>query len=114
MIVPFARQRPGVIILQDDARPHTARYTMDVLNNNNVQLFEWPSRSRDLSLIEHMWDVLGRRVRERHNANNVRDLERALHREWNNIPKAEVNRHVSSMRRRCLAVIASNGGHTQY
>ena len=114
MIVPFARQRPGVIIQQDNARPHTARYTMHVLNNNNVHLLESPSRSRDLSPIEHVWDVLGRRVRERHNVNNVHDLERALHREWNNIPLAEVNRHVSSMRRRCLAVIASNGGHTQY
>ena len=90
VIVPFARQRPGVIIQQDNARPHTARYTMDVLNNNNVQLLEWPSRSPDLSPIEHMWDILGRRVRERHNV-NVRDLERALHREWKNIPMAEVN-----------------------
>ena len=79
---------------------------MDVLNNNNVQLLEWPSRSPDLSSIEHMWDVLGRRVRERHNVNNVRDLELALHREWNNIPTAEVNRHVSSMRWCGLAVIA--------
>ena len=87
---------------------------MNILNNNNVQLLEWPSRSTDLSPIEHMCDVLGRRVRERHNVNNVRDLERALNREWNNIPMAEVNRLVSSMRRRCLAVIASNGGHTQY
>ena len=87
---------------------------MDVLNNNNVQLLEWPLRSPNLSLIEHMWDVLGRRVRERHTVNNVRDLERALHREWNNIPMAEVNRLVSSMRRRYLAGIASNGEHTQY
>ena len=114
MIVPFACQRPGVIIQQENARPHAARYTMDVLNNNNVQLLEWPARSPDLSPIKHMWDVLGCRVRERHNVNNVRDLERALHREWNNIPMAEVNRLVPSMRRQCLAVIASNGGHTQY
>ena len=77
VIVPFAHQRPGVIIQQDNTRPHTARNTMDVLNNNNVHLLEWPSRYPDLSPIEHMWDVLGRRVRERHNVNNVCDLERA-------------------------------------
>ena len=40
--MPFACQRPGVIIQQDNARPHTA----DVLNNNHVQLLEWPSQSR--------------------------------------------------------------------
>ena len=114
VIVPFTRQRPGVIIQQNNARPHTARYTMEVLNNSNVQLLEWPSPSSDLSPIEYIWDVLGCRVREHHNVNNVRDLERALHREWNNIPMAEVNRLVSSIRRRCLAVIDSNGRHTQY
>ena len=38
----------------------------------------WPVRSPDLSPIEHLWDHLGRQVRQRHDVNNIRDLERVL------------------------------------
>ena len=40
----------------------------------------------DLSPIEHLWDHVGRQVRERHDVNNIRDLERALQAEWVRIP----------------------------
>ena len=39
-----------------------------------------------ISLIEHLWDHLGSQVRERHDVNNIRDLERALQAEWVRIP----------------------------
>ena len=114
VIVPFARQRPGVIVQQDNARPHTARFTMNVFNTYNIQLLDWPARSPDLSPIEHMWDILGRRVWERANVRNLGDLEQALHAEWLNIPMRDVNQIVSSMRRRCTAVMNANWVHTQY
>ena len=87
---------------------------MNVFNTNIIQLLDWPARSPDLSPIEHMWDILGRRVRERANVRNLRDLEQALHAEWLNIPMRDVNKLVLSMRRRCTAVMNANGGHTQY
>lgn len=114
VIVPYTRQRPGLIVQQDNARPHTARLTMNMFNANNIQLLDWPARSPDLNPIEHMWDILGRRVQERVNVRNVRDLEQALHAEWLNIPMRDVHRLVSSMRRRCTAVMTANGGHTPY
>ena len=36
VIVPYARQRPAVIVQQDNARRHTARFTMNVLNRAHV------------------------------------------------------------------------------
>ena len=47
-----------------------------------------PARSPDFSPIEHLWDHLGRQVRERHDVNNIRNLERALQDEWARIPSA--------------------------
>ena len=70
--------------------------------------------SPDLSPIEHLWDHLGCQVRERHDVNNIHDLERALQAEWVRIPLQVIRKLFCSMRRRCLAVLAADGGHTRY
>jgi len=108
----FMQQHNVGIFQQDNARPHTARHTRGFLRRNNMQLLPWPARSPDLSPIEHLWDHLGRRVRENHDVDNVRDLERALRVEWARIPLRVIRKLICSMRRRCLAVLACNGSHT--
>ncbi len=113
-VVPFIQGRNGMIFQQDNARAHSARNTQAVLAEHNVQTLHWPAKSPDLSPIEHMWDILGRRVRERNDVHNVRDLERVLHEEWRNVPVANVNKLIASMRRRCVAVIDRDGLHTRY
>jgi len=44
----------------------------------------------------------------------LQKLRDALVQEWNNIPQAFIQRLISSMRRRCEAVVAARGGHTRY
>jgi hypothetical protein len=73
----------------------------------------WPALSPDLKLIKHLWDELGRRVRNGLNPPETLDeLRRALIQEWNNIPQAFIRKLIGSMRRRCQAVINARGGHT--
>jgi hypothetical protein len=57
------RQRE--LFQQDNARPHTARVTMDYLEQNNINVLPWPSKSANLNPIEHLWDQLDKRVRQR-------------------------------------------------
>lgn len=116
VVIPFMqRQQRGVIFQQDNARPHTARLTMDFLNRHNVQLLPWPSRSPDLSPIEHLWDHLGRQLRRRpQQPITIPQLEQALQEEWQRIPNDVIRRLTFSMRRRVLACINANGGHTKY
>ena len=114
VVVPFMQQRNVGIFQQDNARPHSARLTQDVLRRNNINVLPWPAKSPDLSPIEHLWDHLGRKVRERDYVNNVQDLERALHKEWTRIPLYTIRKLISSMRRRCVAVLAAQGAHTRY
>lgn len=114
VVVPFIRQRHASIFQQDNARPHSARHTQEILRQNYTDVLQWPAKSPDLSPIEHMWDYLGRKVRARIDVDNVRDHERALHQEWQRISMQVVRKLINSMRRRCGAVVAARGLHTRY
>nr|CAH7753813.1 unnamed protein product [Callosobruchus chinensis] len=49
--------------MHDNVRPHTARITQQYYVDIDVS--EWPSLSPDANPIEHIWDMLGRRIRSR-------------------------------------------------
>ena len=50
----FCQHGPGVTLMQDNARPHVARVTQ-FLQQNNVNVMPWPAVSPDLNPIEHKW-----------------------------------------------------------
>ncbi|KFM70162.1 Transposable element Tcb1 transposase, partial [Stegodyphus mimosarum] len=60
--VPFLQSLPGAVFQQDNARPHTARIVKSFFAAQQVQLLPWPACSPDMSPIEHVWDVIGRRL----------------------------------------------------
>ncbi|GFV59477.1 transposable element Tcb2 transposase [Trichonephila clavipes] len=76
---------------------------------------EWPACYPDLNPIEHVWDMLGRRIAARpRSPATVRDLEIALLEEFNSIPQSLIDNLVASMANRCAAVLAVRGDHTLY
>jgi transposase len=47
--------------------------------------------SPDLNPIEHMWDMLGRRIHAREPpVQNIHQLEAALHREWQQLSQQDI------------------------
>ena len=75
----------------------------------------WPSLSPDMNPIEHVWDELGRRVRNRVNPlQTLQALEHALVDEWRRLLVQFFTRLLRSMRRRSWAVYQAQGGHTRY
>ena len=123
ILLPFAagaQQRDGTeapprLFMQDNARPHTARCTREFLTQAGVPLLDWPARSPDLNPIEHMWDELGRGLRDREVPPTTLDeLWTTLQTMWQQIPPARQYHLVDSMPRRVTACLDKAGGHTHY
>jgi hypothetical protein len=69
VIVPYILNSNSDVLQQDNARCHNARHTQNVLVENNINMIELPAKSPDLSPIEHTWDYLGRKLRDRNDVN---------------------------------------------
>lgn len=106
---------PDFILMDDNARPHRAAIVDEYLEHQDIRRFDWPSRSPDLNPIEHVWDMLGRRVARRQMApRSIPELREALVQEWQNIPQPLLDNLILSMQSRCGACVAVRGDHTYY
>jgi transposase len=91
--------RQSELFQQDNSRPHTARLTMDYLEQNNINVLPWPSKSVDLNPIEHLWDHLNKRVRQRQPPPQTFDqLCQMLQQEWRTIPRNNLGNWLSLRR----------------
>ncbi|KAK6168186.1 hypothetical protein SNE40_022063 [Patella caerulea] len=70
------------------------------LANNAVTRIPWPAKPLDLNAIEHVWDIIGRKVERRNPLpQNLGELDAAL-REWQRIPMEQFRNLVWGMPRR--------------
>lgn len=115
-VVPFAPYiGENFTLMQDNARPHVARCVTDFLNEVGITTMNWPACSPDLNPIEHVWDMLGRRLRLRVPAvQNTEEAIVALIEEWDNLPQEMIDGLIRSMRRRMTAAVRARGGNTRY
>ena len=87
-----------------DIHGPTARLTQNFLQANGINVMDWPAMSADISPIKHVWDELGRRVRNRVlPPTNVAHLSQMRIQKWYNIPQLRIQNVIQSMRRRCQA-----------
>ncbi|GBN27231.1 Transposable element Tcb1 transposase [Araneus ventricosus] len=103
------------LFMDDNARPHRANIVDECLQSEDITRMDWPAYSPDLNPIEHVWDMLGRRIAARQPPPTcLPELRRALLDEWCNIPQDQIDNLILSMPRRCKACIASSGRYTPY
>ena len=101
VVVPYMGDHHPSILMQDNARPHTARVTMNFLDGHNIPLLPWPAQSPDMNPIEHVWDYIGRQVYADSTITTRDGLRRAVHQAWDNMPVDYLQTLVHSMRSQC-------------
>ncbi|GFT66809.1 transposable element Tcb1 transposase [Trichonephila clavipes] len=50
------------LFMDDNARPHRAKIVDECLQSEDITRMDWLAYSPDLNPIEHVWDMLGRRI----------------------------------------------------
>ncbi|GFS73883.1 transposable element Tcb1 transposase [Trichonephila clavipes] len=91
--------------MDDNARPHHANIVDECLQSEDITRMDWPANSPDLNPIEHVWDMLDRRIAARQPPPTcLPELRRALLNEWCNIPHDQIDNLILSMPRRCIAL----------
>ncbi|GBN42368.1 hypothetical protein AVEN_269456-1 [Araneus ventricosus] len=105
--IAYAIKSPRCHYQQDNARPHTERLSQQCLQGYDV--LPWPSRSPDLSPIDHAWDVLGRQMQP---SRNTSELTAQLQILWHDFPQEVIGDLIDSLPRRVLAFIAARSRFT--
>ncbi|UYV80637.1 hypothetical protein LAZ67_19001173 [Cordylochernes scorpioides] len=92
--LPYLQGVPNALYQQDNARPHTARISQQALQD--VQMLPWPPYSPDLSPIEHVWDIIGRRLHALPQPRSEDELWQMVEREWRAIPQDAIRTLIDS------------------
>ena len=95
VVVPHFDNHPLAtrpVYMDDNAMPRRSRAVTAYLQSEAVTSVPWPAMCPDLNPIEHIWDMLGRCMQTLEPpVQNIRQLEAALHREWQQLSQHERN-----------------------
>ncbi|GFY16347.1 transposable element Tc3 transposase [Trichonephila clavipes] len=90
------------LFMDDNASLHRANIVDECLQSEDNTPMDWPAYSPDLNPIEHVWDMLGRRIAAlQPPPTGLPVLRRALLDEWCNIPQDQIGNLILSMPRLC-------------
>lgn len=115
VIIPEGNRLIGndFILQQDNAPIHKAKKVMEHLNNNNIELLEWPPQSPDLSPIENVWAWLKMKISEKC-PRNINELKSSIAETWLTFTVEDCRKYTLSLPDRISMMSQRNGQHCGY
>lgn len=98
---------------QDNDPKHTSEVVRLWLLYNTPKQLKTPPQSPDLNPIEHLWDLLEKKIRQ-HVITSKEMLRSVMQAEWAKITSEETEKLVNSMPNRLSAVLKQRGYPTKY
>ena len=103
------------VFQQDNARPHTAKATMEWFEDMEINVMDWPACSPDLNPVENFWGYIVREVsKDFKQYDNVEQLKAAIVEVVENADKNIIKKMVMSMHTRLMEVLEKSGNKTSY
>lgn len=107
----------GFVYQQDNDPKHTSNLCKNYLTKKEeegrLRNMNWPPQSPDLNPIEHLWDILDKKI-DKSNVTSQDTLWEQIQAAWQGIPLDTLKKLVMSMPDRMKAVIKAKGYHTKY
>ena len=101
--------------MQDGAKAHTAKATLNVLEHENVKVWtDWPGNSPDLNVIEHVWAILQDSVFKEPRPKNREQLINRVTEEWNALGWEYLTSLIESFGTRVRDCLANDEKTTKY
>lgn len=99
----------------DNDPKHKARSTQAWLASHGIRVLSWPPQSPDMNPIEHLWNYLDRRLRQRPVLpTSLDELWQALKDEWEKIPVSFCRDLIATMPERVADLRKAHGSHTRW
>ena len=100
------------VYVQENAQPHIARDTATFLDQQDVEVMDWPTGSPDMNPIEHVWDQMSVWIRHMDDPippppSTVAELSNAVRQAWAAVWPGRVRTLVESMPRLVRALLAA-------
>ncbi|GFW31837.1 transposable element Tcb2 transposase [Trichonephila clavipes] len=85
-------------VMQDNALPHVAKTVRDFCSAHHMQILPWRAYSPDMSPMEHVWDLVGRRLaRDLRPAASKDELLLRIQTIGNSLPQGDIQIQFNSL-----------------